>query len=275
MKTLMPDPAGAEASPRGEGTAEPRPATPPAELASSPGSQAWLEELAEPARGVVISSAGKFAYPGFASKRAATWEPLRQLYPGVKEGDAFVGFEDGQYEWLGQFKLFLVKFRQCWVIRDDNYELQKVTFNAPGRRSGYTEEFLTLCVIVTPHCLVPVVGFFSGTKAGAVRPAAQALLRAGTPAWLKLSPAHAASARCRVPCGRFITTVTCKPMTSKSTGHAYQLAVGQVAPTSLEEIARLEQAFGDPEFRARFEQGRDVYQARLESLESRAAAAAV
>jgi hypothetical protein len=276
MRTLIPEGEGAgkQANMKAAASGTQEEKKPATELAVEPTTEGWLSELAEPTQETVCSSGGKFAYPGFASKRAATWEALQQLHPGVKEGDAFVGFEDGQLEVLGQFKLFLVRFKQMWTQRDDNYGLEEVVFTDPGRKAGFTEEFLTLCIVITPNQLVPVVGFFGGTKAGALRNGAQALLKASTPDWLRTSPAHAASAKCRLPFGRFTVSVTTKPLVSKSTGHPYQLAVGQVTPATLEEIAALEQALRDRDFCDRFKEGLEVFQARLEILKTMAVAAA-
>jgi hypothetical protein len=284
MKRLMPEqepehgstgntPGTVPASPSNNLPATRVPALLPQEVGPDPAAPTWLQELAEPVQESVVASGGRFAYPGFASKKAGTWESLRQLHPGVKEGDAFIGYPDGQLEVLQPFKLFLVKFKQCWTIRDDTNTLEEVTFSNPGRRSDYTEEFLTLCIVITPHRMVPVVGFFGGTKAGAIQPAAQALRKAGTPEWLKQSPAHSASAKCPLPFGRFVVHITTKQKTGRVSGLPYTLGVGQVTPASLEEIAALEKALQDPEFVAEFRRGLEVYQARLDSLESMAAAA--
>ncbi len=268
MKTLMPTEGHSNPANLNEGVSGlPAPAAGPEPVSHRPGLAGRLSELVQPVAEPVVDTGGKFAYPGFANKRAGSWEILRQVSPGVKEGDFFVGHPDGQVEVVEPAKLHLLRFRQAWAIRDDNYTLQKVTFLDPGRNAGYSEEFLTLSVVITPHRLVPVVGFFGRTKAGAVRAAAQALVTASTPAWLKLSPAHAASARCPLPSGRFTVTVTTKPMVSRD-GRAYHLAVGQVAPTSLEEIAALDRALKDPDFCAKLDEGLRVYEARLASLES-------
>jgi hypothetical protein len=231
----------------------------------------WLEALAEPCVEEVFATGGKFAYVGFASDRSANWPALRQLYPKINAGDVFLGHADGQFELVDPLKFLLVKFRQVWTARDESYRLEAATFRDPGRNSGLTEEFLAMSVVLLRgEKLVPTVSFYGGTKAGAIRPAAQALVACGTPDWLKVSPAHAASAKCPLPFGRFITTVTIEPRVSRDKGRPYGLAVGHVAPTTLAEIAALEHALKDVDFQANFKLGLDVYQTRLEGLEAAA-----
>jgi hypothetical protein len=182
-----------------------------------------------------------------------------------------LGHSDGQFELLAPLKFFLVRFAQAWTDRDEAYNLRKVTFRFPGRTSVLKEEFLALTLVILPgDKMTPTVSWFGGTKAGAIRPAALALNNAGTPAWLKISPAHAASAKCLLPFGRFLTTVTVEPRRTKDLGRPYSLAVGHVAPTTLEEITSLDRALQDGEFRARFEEGFQVFQVRLSDLKNAA-----
>jgi hypothetical protein len=269
MRTLMADDDSDPMS-KEEGQNDVRPvdSPPPVPTSQAP---AWLEALAEPCQEAVVSTGGKFDYIGFVSDRSSNWDALRQLYPRIKAGDVFIGRADGQFELLDPLRFLLIKFRQLWTTRDESYRLEAATFDDPGRHSGLTEEFLAMCVVLLPSGkMIPTVSYYGGTKAGAIRPAAQALVTCSTPDWLKVSPAHAASAKCPLPFGRFITTVTIEPRVSRDKGRPYGLAVGHVTPTTLAEIGALEQALKDADFRAAFKLGLDVYDARLESLEAAA-----
>src|SRR4051812_46623876 len=95
MKTLMPD----DEAPGPDGPAEDVacvPARATTAVAGGPvADQEWLRELARPCEEPVVRTDSRAPYVGFASARAATWEPLRQLNPKVHEGDPFVAGSDG------------------------------------------------------------------------------------------------------------------------------------------------------------------------------------
>jgi hypothetical protein len=263
MKTLMHDdgePTAKPAGSEGGATAETRPEAPVPE-------HELLRELARPCDEPVVRTDTTAPYVGFASARSATWESLRQLHSMIKEGVPFVGLLDGQFELADPFKLNMVRYKQFWSERDDQYHLARVEFNDPGRRSGLTEEFLAVTVVHLGQRLVPTVSFFGGTKAGAVRRAADTLRAAGTADWAGLSPAHAAAANFPLPFGRFVTTVTIEPRTSRETGRQYQRAVGHVRPANIEELDVLTRAVQDPDFLGRLRVVLDVFGYRLRTLE--------
>src|SRR5262249_40907887 len=135
---------------RGKGRAAPDSGTPAtaAPLAAAEPAGGWLQQYAEPCREPVVGGGGKVNYVGFASDRSKAWDALRQLYPGVKVGDPFIGFSDGQYQLVDPLKFHLVSFRQSWVRRDDSYDLEAVMFRDPGRQAGWSEEFLAFCVVL-------------------------------------------------------------------------------------------------------------------------------
>jgi hypothetical protein len=272
MRTLMPDESPPEGTSRRSHEDGHEAAGPGGELVRQPD---WLQDLTQPCEEPLIRTDSRCPYVGFASTRSANWETLRQLEPRIKEGIPFVGGADGQFELADPLKYNLAKYRQMWTQRDDQYRVERVEFHDPGRRSDLTEEFLALCVVHLGQRLVPTVSYFAGTKAGAVRPAAEALRKAGSPEWAQLGPAHAASARCRVPFGRFSTRVTIEPRTSRTTARQYLLAVGHVHPAGLEELDTLDQALKDPEFLDQLKAATDVYHDRLRLLEHLAKAGAV
>jgi hypothetical protein len=142
-----------------------------------------------------------------------------------------------------------------------------VEFADPGRQSALDEEFLAVVVVHLGRHLVPAVSYFGRTKGGAVRKAADSLRVAGTPDWAQLSPAHAASANCQLPFGRLVTTVTMEPRTSRATAHQYQLAVGHVRPSNLEELDVLNRSVKDPDFLEQLRVAMDVFGFRLRNLE--------
>jgi hypothetical protein len=251
---------------------EPNDQNPPADLpheaASVPAlNEDRFKELAQPCEETVVLTDGSAPYNGFASKRSKTWESLLQLHSKIKEGTPFIGFPGGQFELADPLRLYLVRFKQFWSERDDQYNIQRVQFSDPGRRSELTEEFLALCVVHLEQGLVPTVSYFGGTKSGAVRRAADTLRLAGSADWAKLSPAHEASARCRLPFGRFVNEVTIEPRTSKETGRAYSLAVGHVRPTNLKELTALDRAINDDDFWQQLQLALGVFDSRLRNLE--------
>jgi hypothetical protein len=225
-----------------------------------------LRELARPWEERVVRTDTSAPYVGFASSRSDTWDSLRQLHPKTQEGTPFVSMPDGQFEPADPLKLNLVRFKQCWSERDDQYRLARVVFTDPGRGSALTEEFLAFTVVHLGRRLVPAVSYFAGTKAGAVRKAADTLPAAGTPGWAGLSSAHAASANFPLPFGRFVTEVTIEPRTSRA-GRPYQLAVGHVRPANLEELDALHRALQDDGFLEPLRVALDVFGSRLRTLE--------
>src|SRR5262249_992633 len=151
--------------------------------------------------------------------------------------------------------------------RDAEYRIEHVQFADPGRRSGLSEEFLAATIVHRGRRLVPTVSYFGRTKSPAIRKAADTLRVAGTPGWPKLGPAHDATMQFPLPCGRFVTTVTIEPRTSRETGRQYQLAVGHVRPANLEELDALMQALQEQDFLAQLQVAMDVYGFRLRNLE--------
>jgi hypothetical protein len=259
MKMLMPDdedPVAKADQPAG---------VLPVRAVPAPG-QDLLQELARLCEEPVVRTDGTAPYLGFASPRSATWDPLRQLHPKLQEGTPFVSLPDGQFELADPLKFYLARFKQFWSKRDDQYHLGRVEFTDPGRHSGLTEEFVALTIVHLGRRLVPAVSYFGGTKAGAVRKAAATLRVAGTPDWAKLGPAHAASANCQLPFGRFVTTVTLEPRTSHETGRQYQLAIGHVRPANLEELDVLNRAIQDQVFLEQLRVAMDVFGSRLRTL---------
>jgi hypothetical protein len=263
MKTLMPDDEPPSSEPVVPKVAEPNEAG----LGAPVAQQELLRELSCPCKETVVRTDSTARYVGFASSKSATWDSLRQLHPKIQEGAPFIGLSDGQLELVDTLMFFLVMFKQFWSVRDDQYLIEHVQFADPGRRSDLTEEFLALTIVLLGRRLVPTVSYFGGTKARAVRQAADTLRVAGTPAWAGLGPAHAASANFRFPFGRFVTAVTIEPRTSRKTGRPYQLAVGHPRPTNLEELDVLAQAVRDSDFMAQLQAAVDVYEFRLRNLE--------
>jgi hypothetical protein len=229
----------------------------------------WLQELARPCDETVVRTDSSAPYIGFASPRSQSWEPLRQLFPKITEATPFVGMPGGDFELADPLIFYVVRFRQFWSQRseDDNYTIQTVEFSDPGRHSDLREEFLAACIVQLNQRLVPTVSFFGGTKAGALRQAADTLCQAGSPDWAKRSKAHAATASFPLPFGRFLTQVTIEPKISKEKGRSYQLAVGHVRPATLEELALLTEMMRDVEFRRQFKAALEVYALRLKVLE--------
>jgi hypothetical protein len=262
MKSLMPDDEDKEPVAKADrpAGAEPVPAVPAPR-------QDLLEELARPCEESLVRTDGTAPYVGFAGPRSATWEALRQLYPRIQEGTPFVSLPDGQFELADPLKFNLVRYRQLWALRDDQYRIERVVFTDPGRGSAFTEEFLAVTVVHQGRRLVPAVSYFAGTKAGAIRKAADTLRAAGTPGWAGLSSAHAATANFPLPFGRCVTTVTIESHTSRATGRQYQLAVGHVRPANLEELDALHRAVQDEGFRGQLQVALDVFGSRLRTLE--------
>jgi hypothetical protein len=263
MKTLMADDDAPEPGPGTPQVGAPIPVRPEDPVPEHD----LLQELAIPCEETVVRTDGAAPYVGFASPRSATWEPLRQIHPKIKDGTPFLGMSDGQSELADPLIFSLVRFKQFFSKRDDFYHVERVEFTDPGRRSGLTEEFLAVTVVHLGRRLVPTVSYFGGTKAGAVRKAADSLRVAGTPDWAQLSPAHAASANFPLPFGRFVTTVTIEPRTSRETGRQYQLAVGHVRPSNLEELDVLNRSVKDPDFLDQLRVAMDVFLFRLRNLE--------
>jgi hypothetical protein len=263
MKTLMPDDEPLNSEPVVPKVAEPNEAG----LGAPVAQHDLLRELARPCEEPVVRTDSTAPYVGFASSKSATWDSLRQLLPKIQEGTPFVGMPEGQFEQAEPLKLHLARFRQFWSARDDQYRIERVEFTDPGRHSGLSEEFLALTIVHLDRRLVPAVSYFGGTKAGAVRKAADTLRLAGTPAWAELGPAHAASAIFPLPFGRFITAVTIEPRTSRETGRQYQLAVGHPRPANLEELDVLTRAVRDSDFLAQLQTAMDVYTLRRKNLE--------
>ena len=263
MKTLMPDEESPSPEPVAPKVAEPDEAG----LGALVPEHDLLQELARPCEEPLVRTDGTAPYVGFASSRSATWDSLRQLHPKIQEGTPFVSLPDGQFELADPLIIYLVKFRQFWSLRDDQYHIERVEFADPGRGSDLTEEFLAVTIVHLGRRLVPAVSYLGGTKAGAVRKAADTLRAAGSAGWAGLSPAHAASANCPLPFGRFVTTVTLEPRTSRETGRQYQLAVGHVRPANLEELDVLNRAIQDQVFLEQLQVAMDVFGSRLRTLE--------
>jgi hypothetical protein len=155
----------------------------------------------------------------------------------------------------------------------DNYTIQTVEFSDPGRHSDLREEFLAACIVHLNQRLVPTVSYFGGTKAGALRQAADTLRQAGSPDWAKRSKAHAATANFPLPFGRFVAEVTLEPKTSKETGRAYHSAVGHVRLATLEELTLLTETIKDEEFQRQLKAALEIFASRLRVLEDIAAGA--
>ena len=234
-----------------------------------------LRELARPCVEPVVLTDTTAPYIGFASSRSGTWEPLRQLHPKIQEGTPFIGMSDGQFDLADPLQFHLVNYKQFWSLRDDQYYIKSVQFGDPGRRSGLSEEFLAVTVVHLGRRLVPTVSYFGGTKAGAVRKAAEALRMACSADWAGLGPVHAASSQFPLPFGRSVTAVTMEPRTSRETGRQYQLAVGHVRPATLEELDVLTKAVQDADFLGRLRIAIEVYGVRLRTLEEIAQGGAV
>jgi hypothetical protein len=265
MKTLMADDDEPEPEP---GTPQDGAPVPAPVRAGDPGpGHDLLRELARPCDEPLVRTDSAAPYVGFASSKAATWDRLRQLYPKIPEGAPFLGMPGGQFELPGQFKFNLACFKQFWSARNDQYQHERVEFNDPGRHSALDEEFLAVVVVHLGQQLVPAVGFFGRTKAGAVRKSAESLLVAGTSRWAGLSPAHAASVNFPYPFGQFVTTVTMEPRTARATGRQYQLAIGHVRPANLEELDVLTRAINDDDFMGHLDVAMKVFKSRLQDLE--------
>jgi hypothetical protein len=230
--------------------------------------QDLLRELEQPCNEPVVLTDGSAPYVKFASSKSDDWNALRQLHPQVQEGTPYLVHADNQLELIDPLKFHLIGFRQCWTLRDDQYQLEDVKFSDQGRHSEFKEEFLAHLIIQVGERLIPAVSSFRGTKAGAVRASADALRKAGSTDWAQMSPAHAASAQFRLPLGRFVTTVTLEARTSRDKGRSYLLAIGHVRPTKLEELDKLTQALGDPDFVTQLQSTTDVFKSRVEDLES-------
>jgi hypothetical protein len=263
MKTLMPDEESPSPEPVAPKVAEPDEAG----LGAPVPEHDLLRELARPCEEPVVRTDSTAPYIGFASSRSATWDSLRQLYPKIQEGTPFVGTSERQFELADPLTYNLVKFRQFWSLRDDQYHIERAEFADPGRGSDLTEEFLAVTVVHLGRRLVPAVSYFGGTRAGAVRKAADTLRAAGSAGWAGLGPAHAASANFPLPFGRFVTTVTIEPRTGRETGRQYQLAVGHVRPANLEELDLLTRAVRDEDFLEQLRVAMDVFGSRLRILE--------
>jgi hypothetical protein len=228
----------------------------------------WLQELARPCDETVVRT-DSVPYVGFASKRAQSWKSLQQLFPTIMEATPFVGMPGGLFELADPLIFHVVRFRQFWSQRseDDQYTIQAVEFSDPGRHSDLREEFLAACIVQLNQRLVPTVSYFGGTKAGALRQAADTLRQAGSPDWAKRSKAHAATANFPLPFGRFVTEVTIEPKTSKETGRAYHSAVGHPRPTKPEELTLLTERIKNEEFQQQFHAALEVFASRLKVLE--------
>ena len=255
MRTLMPDEEAPDPAPVGtEGgeAAEARPIVPvPAQDWHD-----WLQELARPCEEPVVRTDTTAPYIGFASSRSPTWDfapaappqgpggrPLRRRCPTASSSWPTRSSSTWSASSSSGRRATISTTSSAWSSRD------------PGRHSGLKEEFLAVTVVHLGRRLVPTVSYFGGTKAGAIRPAADTLRKAGSPDWPTLGPAHAASANFPLPFGRFVTTVTVEPRTSRETGRQYQLAVGHVRPSNLEELDVLTQAVQDKEFLDQLQDG--------------------
>ena len=198
------------------------------------------------------------AYVLFVSQKGDSFAKLLPKLPGLQDGDpVLVPGGVNPPVILNPFKFYLIAAWQHFSVVTTTGEIVKSTLNPvhvkrnPG--SQWNEHIETVLVVDAGKelGLIPARCTFKTTKCRAAFKAIQTNQQAQDPSlWEKLSPEHKESLVATEAWARFVTTVTLKRMTSKSSGLAYTAADAFCTPTTLADWKRLGHFFQDEKNKA-------------------------
>lgn len=190
-------------------------------------------------------------YVVFASTKSPAFADLSRDLPGLQDGDPVIVTEPPVR--LNPFRFYLIDGFQHWSILDGEGKPFKTTLDKEkaAESRDWKEHVETLLIVVTEEGLVPARCTFKTTKTNAAMKAVQTLrIARDAEAWGGISPAHKATLGIPQAWARFLTTVTLKRGTSRSSGFAYVAANAFVEPTGVAEWKQLADAFKDAAFKS-------------------------
>lgn len=190
---------------------------------------------------------------------------------GAKEGDAVVSVE-GNIVVLRPLKFFLAMGFGCRVktANDNSGKILAMHPDIKNYPDDISEEYYaTLAVVFANGQLIPCSFDFKTTKASAASDTFRALHQCVTAEWVKMSPAHAATASFPIPWGRVVWEGGTTRHTSGKGMVYYATDKKAARPAKAEEMRMLQEAAGSEQFLAAFTEAQNTYNRKVNELRAK------
>lgn len=132
----------------------------------------------------------------------------------------------------------------------------------------FYNHYVCLLLLILGDRLHPVRAEFRGPKEYAGAMAARGVKAAGTPEWLKSSPAHMITAQMPVPRGRVVCTLTTVSDIGKQSGKELFRAQCSPNPATVEQMMMFMNHLADPDFKTLLDDAKTYFDNRLDFLDT-------
>lgn len=221
----------------------------------------------------VVQTFVRTPYVQFISTKGQSFAEVAAIIRDLQDGDPVLRRDNVPPVKLNPYTLYLINAFQHWSMVDNLGQIVKTTLDMKqGKENKWTEHVEALLIVRLPDgSLSPARCTFKSTKTNAIHAAIKARAQAeDAEAWAALSAEHKESVAVPVAWARYVTTVTLKRGTAKTSGFAYVAANGFISPTGLADWKALAAAFQDATFKKLADATREQFESRVADLKVRA-----